>query len=63
VSLSSGPYTPQEAGVYSWSEVSSWLAPGRGFTVSNGQITEASWIGTLPARCLKLLRGIALTLG
>jgi len=57
VSLNSGPYTPQEAGVYSWSEVSSWLAPGRGFTVSNGQITEASWIGYSPSQMLEIAAG------
>jgi hypothetical protein len=57
VSLSSGPMTPQEAGVYSWSEVYSWLAPGRGFTVSNGQITEASWIGYSPSQMLEIAAG------
>jgi hypothetical protein len=57
VSLSSGPYTPQEAGVYSWSEVYSWLAPGRGFTVSSGQITEASWTGYSPSQMLEITAG------
>ena len=57
VSLSSGPMTPQEAGVYSWSEVYSWLAPGRGFTVSNGQITDASWTGYSPSQMLEIAAG------
>ena len=57
VSLSSGPYTPEEAGVYSWSALYSWLAPGGGFTVSSGQITGASWTGYSPSQMLQIVAG------
>jgi hypothetical protein len=55
VSLSSGPYTPQEAGVYSWSEVYSWLAPGRGFTVSSGQIGTPEKVRSTAAQLVSVI--------